>query len=312
MGTDYLPVDIGLLQPEMSRPFGLYVRLGERFLPYLNPGDPFTEATQRRLLEEGVGTLFVSRSERQALREYMDQNLEKILREEGLSSREKARIVYDICLYQIERLWEMPRSPNIEKSKQVIRQTVDYIVSSNRSAIQHLLLMMTHEPGICSHCVNVGLLGTSLAREVYRNTSEDLHEIGCALFLHDIGKTQIDPRILSKPGPLDSGEWEIMKLHPVIGHRILEEEGHLTSAAAVTTLEHHERCNGVGYPLGLKSAQIHPLGKVCNLVDSYDALLSSRVYKPAFSPYKALKIMKDEMRGQFDRQVFKEFLYLLY
>jgi HD-GYP domain-containing protein (c-di-GMP phosphodiesterase class II) len=60
------------------------------------------------------------------------------------------------------------------------------------------------------------------------------------------------------------------------------------------------------------SHEIDELGKICNLVDSYDALLTRRPYKPALSPYKALKVMKDEMKGHFDSQMFKEFLYMLY
>ena len=175
-----------------------------------------------------------------------------------------------------------------------------------------MILMITHEVSIYKHSVNVGLLGTNLAREIYRDSDKDLHEIGYAMFLHDIGKTEIEHRVLNKPGRLTKSEWEVMKRHPEHGYDLLLREGKLTDESAVTTLQHHERCGGGGYPEGLKGDEIDELGKICNLVDSYDALLADRVYKPALSPYEALKIMKEEMQDQFDREMFKEFLYMLY
>ncbi len=185
------------------------------------------------------------------------------------------------------------------------------MVSANHDAVRHMILMISHETSIYTHSVNVGLLGTSLAREVFRGRDVDLHEIGYAMFLHDIGKTRIDHRILNKPGPLTDEEWEIMKTHTEQGNRILLEEGHASPEGEITTLQHHERCDGRGYPRGLKSSEIDVLAKICNLVDSYDALLAPRVYKPPLSPFEALKIMREEMRERFDREIYKAFLSML-
>ena len=311
MDEHYIPVDIQLLQPGVEKPFQLYIHLGDRFVPY-SQGDGFTEETRQRLFQEGIRTLHIHEEEKDDLREYMNRNLQALLADPSLSQREKSTIVYNTCIYQIEKLWHTPDAKSIEDSKEIFRRTVDHVISANRDAVRDMILMISHETSIFTHSVNVGLLGTNLVREIYRNADKDLHEIGYAMFLHDIGKTQIDHRILNKPGRLSPPEWEIMKGHPEKGYQLLSREGHLTEEAAVTTLEHHERCNGGGYPRGLKGSQIDELGKICNLVDSYDALLADRVYKPALSPYQALKIMKEEMRDQFDQQMFKEFLYMLY
>ncbi len=311
MDPNFIPLDIQLLQPEVEKPFRLYILLGDRFVPY-SQGDGFTEETRRRLLREGIETLHIRADEKRALQSYMNGNLKTILADPSLSHREKSRVVYETCTYQLEKLWDAPEAKAIEESKGIFRQSVDHVISSNRDAIRDMVLMITHETSIYTHSVNVGLLGTNLAREMYSGTGKDLHEIGYAMFLHDIGKTRVDLEILNKPGRLSDEEWEIMKSHPEAGHRILAEEGHLTAEAASTTLQHHERCNGEGYPRGLKSPEIDELGKICNLVDAYDALLADRVYKPALSPYQALKIMKEEMRDHFDQQMFKEFLYMLY
>ncbi len=311
MDSNFIPLDIQLLQPEDEKPFRLYILLGDRFVPY-SQGDGFTEETRQRLLREGIHTLHIRADEKHALQAYMNGNLQAILADPSMSHQEKSKIVYDTCTYQLEKLWEAPEAKAIEESKGIFRQSVDHVISSNRDAIRDMVLMITHETSIYTHSVNVGLLGTNLAREVYSDADKDLHEIGYAMFLHDIGKTRIDLSILNKPGRLTNEEWEVMKSHPEAGYQILEGEGHLTDEATSTTLQHHERCNGEGYPKGLNSSEIDELGKICNLVDTYDALLADRVYKTALSPYQALKIMKEEMQGQFDQQMFKEFLYMLY
>ncbi len=311
MDEHYIPVDIQLLQPGVEKPFQLYIHLGDRFVPYTQ-GNGFTEETRQRLFREGIRTLHIREEEKNDLRDYMNRNLQALLADPSLTQQEKSSIVYDTCIYQLEKLWQAPDAKSIEDSKEIFRRTVDHVISSNRDAIRDMILMISHDTSIYTHSVNVGLLGTNLVREIYRNADKDLHEIGYAMFLHDIGKTRIHHRILNKPGRLSPEEWEIMKLHPEKGYELLSKEGHLTEEAAVTTLEHHERCNGGGYPKGLQGSQIDELGKICNLVDSYDALLADRVYKPALSPYQALKIMKEEMRDQFDQQMFKEFLYMLY
>jgi len=312
MDANYLPVDIQLLQPDVEKPFRLYILLGDRFIPYSKEGEGFTEDTRQRLLREGVRTLHILEEEKDALRKYMNRNLEAILGDESLTTHEKSQIVYDTCMYQIEMLWEAPQARQIEQSKRVFRQTVDHVVTADRDAVRDIILMISHETSIFTHAVNVGLLGTNLAKEIYRKSDKDLHEVGYAMFLHDIGKTKIDRRILNKPGRLSKEEWETMKCHPEMGYELLSVEGHLTPESSVTTLQHHERCDGEGYPRGLAGHEIDELGKICNLVDSYDALLTRRPYKPALSPYKALKVMKEEMQDTFDRQMFKEFLYMLY
>jgi len=309
--TNFIPVDIQLLQPDVEKPFRLYILLGDRFAPCAQ-GDGFTEEIRQRLFREGIRTLHTREDEKNTLHNNMTQNLQCILADPSLSQSEKSSIVYDTCIYQLEKLWQAPEAKSIEESKGIFRQTVDHVILSNRDAVRDMILMITHEASNDKHSVNVGLLGTNLAREVYRGSDKDLHEIGYALFLHDIGKTEVEQRILNKPGRLTESEWEVMKRHPENGHDLLLREGKLTDESAVTTLQHHERCGGGGYPRGLKGDEIDELGKICNLVDSYDALLADRVYKLALSPYEALKIMKEEMRDQFDREMFKEFLCMLY
>jgi putative two-component system response regulator len=118
--------------------------------------------------------------------------------------------------------------------------------------------------------------------------------------LHDVGKIGIPDNILLKPGKLDFDEFEIMKQHTTIGGSILADAVNypLLSAGAVIALQHHEKWDGSGYPVGLSGDAIDIYARIVMIVDVFDALSSERPYKKAFSLDKTLGIM-EEGRGEF-------------
>ena len=118
--------------------------------------------------------------------------------------------------------------------------------------------------------------------------------------LHDVGKIGIPDRILLKPGKLDPAEFDIMKLHTTIGHKILSEAEHfpVIHTGAIIALQHHEKWDGSGYPSGLTGEEIHIFARIVSVADVFDALCSERPYKKAFPLEKAIEIMR-EGRGTF-------------
>jgi putative two-component system response regulator len=128
--------------------------------------------------------------------------------------------------------------------------------------------------------------------------------------LHDVGKIGIPDRILLKPGKLDDTEFQIMKLHTVIGGKILSDEGKypILEMGRIVALQHHEKWDGTGYPNGLQGKDIHLFGRIVMIVDIFDALTSDRPYKKAFSLDKTIEIMTAGIGEFFDPELLDIFL----
>jgi putative two-component system response regulator len=134
--------------------------------------------------------------------------------------------------------------------------------------------------------------------------------IRTASLLHDIGKLGIPDRILVKPGPLTDDERAEIQEHTTLGHRILRgSTSELIRLAAEIALSHHERFDGTGYPRGLIGEEIPLEGRIAAVCDVFDALTTSRPYRPrAFTQEEALELLRSERGKAFDPQVVDAFL----
>ena len=161
------------------------------------------------------------------------------------------------------------------------------------------------------HVIHINLITQLLLEQLVKKTGkyqlswEDRLLIATASALHDIGKIGIDEKILNKPGKLTKEEFEIMKAHTLIGAQMLDNldmyrNEKLLKLAYEICRWHHERYDGKGYPDGLVGEEIPISAQVVSLADVYDALVSERVYKKAFSHEKALEMIQNGECGTFN------------
>jgi len=127
--------------------------------------------------------------------------------------------------------------------------------------------------------------------------------------MHDIGKVGIPDAILNKPGRHTKEEFEIMKTHALLGFNMLNKSDKpIIKAAAIVSLEHHEKYDGTGYPNGLKGNDIHIYGRITAVADVFDALGSNRVYKKAWELDKILELFKEQRGKHFDPKIVDIFI----
>ncbi len=138
-------------------------------------------------------------------------------------------------------------------------------------------------------------------------SDEELVHIRRGALLHDIGKLAIPDNILRKPGPLTSEEWTIMRQHPLYSFVMLRSIEYLKEAVVIP-YAHHERWNGSGYPRGLAGNEIPYYARIFMVADVWDALLSNRPYRKAWSVETSLAYMKENAGVLFDPKVIDAFL----
>ena len=141
--------------------------------------------------------------------------------------------------------------------------------------------------------------------DAYNLTPDDCYLISTASAFHDIGKVGIDESILNKPGKLTEEEFETMKKHTLIGASMLDKLEHYKDEKMIKIAYqicrwHHERYDGKGYPDGLTGEQIPIAAQVVSVADVYDALVSKRVYKDAYSHEQAMKMILNGECGAFN------------
>ena len=120
--------------------------------------------------------------------------------------------------------------------------------------------------------------------------------------LHDMGKLSVPARILKKPGALDDEEFDVIKRHPEWGLKLLRELGGFGSSVLELVHSHHERLDGEGYPRGLAACDLALDTRILTVCDVYDALVSSRVYRPAWSHEDAIALLRKETGAAFDER----------
>jgi putative two-component system response regulator len=142
------------------------------------------------------------------------------------------------------------------------------------------------------HCERLARYATTLGEWIGLG-EDDLDALRLGGYFHDIGKIGIPDAILLKPGKLTTEEYAQMKLHTVIGDRLCGDMRTLRSVRPIVR-SHHERLDGTGYPDGLQGGSVPLLAQIIGIVDVYDAITTSRPYKPAFTPEVGCQELRKE------------------
>ncbi len=304
----YYQIDKKMLVPGSLVPFSIYSISNYLYVPILHATEKKPEVIGGKITS-AARDLLISRDDLPLYNEY----LHSVLTSGGFSGSElermRAFVVKENSKLIVKDLLDNPRSGEKIKEAHESVNTMIETIMSDRDAIYDLLSLRGFDYYTYTHSVNVGVLaiGLGVAIDLKR---DDIEKLGMGAILHDIGKSAIPSEILNKQGKLDDREFMIIQSHVPEGGKLLKENHRLPDESIFAVLQHHEKLNGRGYPLRLSEKEITLHGRITAIADCYDALTTSRPYKPAFTPFYALATIAKET-GNYDPELLRIFIKML-
>ncbi|WP_249872259.1 HD-GYP domain-containing protein [Oceanobacillus saliphilus] len=203
--------------------------------------------------------------------------------------------------------WQNSMPIDIPSVRDMIIPLLDRIEEVTSKEIYSLHKHVEKEDYIHYHSVAVSIISAFLGRKMGYSKGEWL-QIGLAGLLCDCGMVRVNSDIIFKAGPLTSNEFKDVQNHPTYSYRMVENLPTITSGVKLAVLQHHEREDGNGYPLGIKNEKIHKYAKVIAVADTYHAMTSDRLYQGKIPPMKVIEEIQKEQYIKFDAEVVKCFL----
>jgi HD-GYP domain-containing protein (c-di-GMP phosphodiesterase class II) len=197
--------------------------------------------------------------------------------------------------------WQSGSPISISEIRRALVSFLEAAVLKPR-AIFTLHRYVKKEEYLFHHAVSVAALSALLAHKLHYPKG-DWIQIGMAGALSDCGMAKIDPKILNKQGKLSPDEFEEIKRHPQYSFQMLKQVPVIKDDVRKGVLQHHERMDGSGYPLGKKGDQLQSYGKIIAVADVYHAMTSVRKYKNKQSPFRVLETILEDDFGKFDVRV---------
>jgi HD-GYP domain-containing protein (c-di-GMP phosphodiesterase class II) len=190
-----------------------------------------------------------------------------------------------------------------------LESAVEPMVASvlrNPAAMSCLMRIRRKGGYLYSHSLASSVWAAVLGREIGLDR-DALRAVALGAMLLDVGKTRLPEAILGKPGKLDAGELALVRRHVEYGLDLLKQAGTVDPRVVEMVAYHHERYNGSGYPAGLRGAAIPVYGRMAGIVDTYDAMITSRPYASTQSSYGALRQLRALSNIEFQSELVDQF-----
>jgi HD-GYP domain-containing protein (c-di-GMP phosphodiesterase class II) len=190
-----------------------------------------------------------------------------------------------------------------------MRQTLEALIQNihHYQVLSFSVKNIKSEDYLYHSSTKIALTAYQLAKW-YGLDSKDLIQVAISGLFHDIGNIKIDSDILLKPTRLTAEELEAMKKHTIIGYNMIKNAAGINEGVKMSALQHHEKEDGSGYPLGVTGDKIHIYAKIVAVADIYHAMTSKREYKEARSPYLVLEQLFNESFGKLDPKLVQIFI----
>ena len=306
----YEPVPARVLTDISTLPCDLYIWRGPRPILYSSRDGDLRKVIARA--QRGMSFL-VREIDSDLLRGALADSLPRVLMNQRMTPVERSKTAYSIAAKVLIPVFTR-ENPLDHDGLLLTHKVIDSItlnLVNDEEMVWAMVATMQKHVATHAHAINTAVYGIVLARFMQLGPLETIRDVARGGLLHDIGKNRVPRGVLDKPAALDGSEWQVMRTHVKAGHdMIIRALGYPPSYAHIV-VEHHERCDGSGYPAGRTAAGIPPDAQLVGIVDAFDALTTRRPYRSAVSPFDALHLMRVAMRGQFSDEILREFIKLL-
>lgn len=284
----------------------------EAFTLYSTASQALKEEDRSRLLESGVEFLYIRMADHDRFRRQVDQKLVEVVSDPALAASERSALLYDTAVEMIDELLRDGKLPDRMPAVTRVCRAVTTFVMNEPEAFSHLFAASRHDFYTATHMVNVATWMVPLAYALGYRDGPVLEQVCEAGLVHDIGKMYVPEEVLNKRERLTDEEWGQIRMHPQLGYEHLRQCADVSSTALTVTLQHHERLDGSGYPARLKGDAIHPMSRICAVVDSFDAMTAFRPFKRmTMGVVDAITTLRREAPARYELRVVQVLQELL-
>jgi len=291
-------------------PCDLYIWRGPRPILYASKGGDLRKVIARA--QRGMSFL-VREIDSDLLRGALAASLPRVLANPKVSPAERSKTAYSIAAKVLMPVFTRENAldhDGLLLTHKVIDSITIHLLEDEEMVWAMVATMQKHV-ATHAHAINTAVYGIVLARFMQLGPTDTIRDVARGGLLHDIGKNRVPRVVLDKPSSLDGPEWQVMRTHVKSGHEmVIRAQGYPPSYAHIVA-EHHERCDGSGYPAGRMASGIPIDAQLVGIVDAFDALTTRRPYRAAVTAFDALHVMRVAMRGQFNDEILRELIRLL-
>ncbi len=305
----YVQVPVESLLPGRPLPFSVYYRIGDDHILFRGAGNRIEGPERDRLLQTHVTGLYIARPELDAFRQYQVSVLEEAVRAAAVPSEGKAEPLYMLAAGIAEEVLREPDRPqSIDRAGEVVRCASSVLAGGNEM-LHRVMAVMSVAADLVGRSLNAMHFGLALARAAGIADPARLRDLGLGLLLEDVGLRKVPEHLLARKAPLCGQERRLVERHASLGADLLENL--LDRRALLVILEHHERCDGSGYPAGRTARDLIPESRIAQIAVAFDDLTSGGANRPGVSSFHALRDMCRERPGAFDPELLRIFVRLV-
>jgi HD-GYP domain-containing protein (c-di-GMP phosphodiesterase class II) len=308
---NYDQFPLAFMISDMMIPFDVYIKVLDInkipfYLSCCQKGYIFEAKWVRKLQELKIQNLYYNIKDEDIYINYMFEIFNK-KKKENTTNKEIGSYLCDMTGHWIK--YFMRSLPDdLDRGMNLVNEIFDTI-NIEKSNIQYILELWKSTYCLYKHSVNTLIITLGMLN--YLKIKEQfIKRIGLGVLLHDIGMTQIPITIANLPRKLNEKEKTVVKKHPKIGCKLLENYRLVDKECLAMIMQHHENCDGSGYPYNLTSNEISYCGKILRVTDSFASLASPRPWRRAYNPKEAINYMKTEWeeRKIYDKEILKTFI----